>query len=420
MDQAENLRKIMQQKEEQAKEAARVIAVTSGKGGVGKSSVSVNLAIQFARMGKSVVILDADFGLANVEVMFGVIPKYNLSDLLYNGRELKEIICEGPEGIQFISGGSGIANLANFDKEQVKRLIYKMTELEKIADIVIIDTGAGINPSVMEFLISSPETILVTTPEPTSVTDSYALLKALIMTEGFQGKNTTVKMIANRVSDAGEGKNLYEKLSMVVSNFLNINIEFLGVIPQDSYITKAIMKQKPVSIMYPNAAASKQFEAIAKKLSGTQQDVPDSRRGIRGYFKNFFAKKNVLKELINMSKKILIIDDSALMRRVISDIIKLGNEYEVAAIAKDGLEGYEYIRQNPTLYSAVILDINMPKMNGLELLQKLQKNHIEQTVIVVSTVAKEGAKETIQALEYGAFDFVTKPENYFETKGNDF
>ena len=113
------------------------------------------------------------------------------------------------------------------------------------------------------------------------------------MTEGFQGKNTTVKMIANRVSDAGEGKNLYEKLSMVVSKFLNINIEFLGVIPQDSYITKAIMKQKPVSIMYPNAAASKQFEAIAKKLSGIQQDVPDSRRGIRGYFKNFFAKKNV-------------------------------------------------------------------------------------------------------------------------------
>lgn len=103
----------------------------------------------------------------------------------------------------------------------MKRLINKMTELEKIADIVIIDTGAGINPSVMEFLISSPETILVTTPEPTSVTDSYALLKALSMTEGFQGKNTTVKMIANRVSDAGEGKNLYEKLSMVVSKFLN-------------------------------------------------------------------------------------------------------------------------------------------------------------------------------------------------------
>lgn len=121
-----------------------------------------------------------------------------------------------------------------------------------------------------------------------------------------------------------------------------------------------------------------------------------------------------------MSKKILIIDDSALMRRVISDIINAGNEYEVAAIAKDGVEGYNLIVDNPALYSAVILDINMPKMNGLQLLQKLQKNHIEQTIIVVSTVAKEGAKETIQALEYGAFDFVTKPENYLETKSEAF
>ncbi|MGN0318943.1 MAG: chemotaxis-specific protein-glutamate methyltransferase CheB [Lachnospira sp.] len=121
-----------------------------------------------------------------------------------------------------------------------------------------------------------------------------------------------------------------------------------------------------------------------------------------------------------MAKKILIIDDSALMRRVISDIINEGNEYEVAAIAKDGVEGFDLIVSNPNLYSAIILDINMPKMNGLELLQKLQKNRIEQTVIVVSTVAKEGAKETIQALEYGAFDFVTKPENYLETKSDDF
>ncbi len=121
-----------------------------------------------------------------------------------------------------------------------------------------------------------------------------------------------------------------------------------------------------------------------------------------------------------MAKKILVIDDSALMRRVISDIINESNEYEVAAIAKDGVEGFDMIVSNPNLYSAIILDINMPKMNGIELLRNLQKNHIEQTVIVVSTVAKEGAKETIQALEYGAFDFVTKPENYLETKSDNF
>lgn len=123
---------------------------------------------------------------------------------------------------------------------------------------------------------------------------------------------------------------------------------------------------------------------------------------------------------MKVAKKILIIDDSALMRRVISDIINESNDYEVVAIAKDGLEGFDRIVSNPNLYSAIILDINMPKMNGLELLQKLQKNHIEQTVIVVSTVAKDGARETIKALEYGAFDFVTKPENYMDTKGEDF
>lgn len=293
MDQAENLRKIMQQQKEVSKEPARVIAVTSGKGGVGKSSVSVNLAIQFKRMGKNVIILDADFGLANVEVMFGVIPRYNLSDLLYNGKELKEIICDGPEEIKFISGGSGIANLANFDKEQIKRLIAKLSELEQMADIVIIDTGAGINPSVMEFLISSPETILITTPEPTSVTDSYALLKALSMTEGFDEKSTNIKMIANRVLDEKDGKALYEKLSMVVMKFLNINVEFLGTVPQDNYITKAIMKQKPVSIMYPNAVSSKHFETIVQKLEGSVQNALEQRKGIKGYFKNFFARKNM-------------------------------------------------------------------------------------------------------------------------------
>ena len=135
---------------------------------------------------KKVIILDADFGLANIEVMFGVIPKYNLSDLMFAGKELDEIITEGPEGIRFISGGSGIAKLVNLDKEQVRRLVNKLSELEGMADVIIIDTGAGISPAVMEFLVESPETILVTTPEPTSITDSYALLKALSMNENFK------------------------------------------------------------------------------------------------------------------------------------------------------------------------------------------------------------------------------------------
>jgi flagellar biosynthesis protein FlhG len=291
MDQAETLRNIIKKQNQKLVTNARVIAVTSGKGGVGKSSVSINIALQYRKLGKKVIILDADFGLANVEVMFGVIPKYNLSDLMFRGKELKDIITEGPEGVGFISGGSGIAKLVNLDKEQIKRLVNKLSDLEDLADIIIIDTGAGISPSVMEFLMASPETIIVTTPEPTSITDSYALLKALSMCEGFNKKETKIKMLANKVSSESEGKNLYEKLSMVVSKFLQIDIEFLGVIPQDNNITKAVMKQTPVSIMYPNSVSTMCFESIVQALETNQEQVPVHRRGIRGYLKTVFANK---------------------------------------------------------------------------------------------------------------------------------
>ncbi|MDO5403481.1 MAG: MinD/ParA family protein [Eubacteriales bacterium] len=291
MDQAENLRNIIKKQNQKNISNARIIAVTSGKGGVGKSNISINLALQFSRMGKKVVILDADFGLANIEVMFGVIPKYNLSDLMFKGKELKEIITEGPEGVKFISGGSGIAKLVNLDKEQIKRLVGKLSQLEEIADIIIVDTGAGISPSVMEFLVSSPEMIIVTTPEPTSITDSYALLKALSLCEDFDRDATKIKMIANRVSGEEEGENLHEKLSMVVSQFLNVDLEYLGIVPQDGNITKAVMKQKPVSIMFPNAPATKRLEQIARYLENNQDTVLPQRRGIRGYLKTVFAHK---------------------------------------------------------------------------------------------------------------------------------
>lgn len=291
MDQAENLRTIIKRQNQKQVSNARVIAVTSGKGGVGKSSVSINLALQFRRLGKKVIILDADFGLANIEVMFGVIPKYNLSDLIFRGKEIKEIIIEGPEGVGFISGGSGIAKLVNLDREQIRRLVNKMAELEDLADIIIIDTGAGISPSVMEFLMACPETIIVTTPEPTSITDSYALLKALSMYEGFNKEETRVRVIANRVSSIDEGKNLFEKLSVVVSQFLKIDLEFLGIIPQDSSISKAVMKQKPVSIMYPAAEATKCFESITNALVTNQDIAFIERKGIRGYFRTVFARK---------------------------------------------------------------------------------------------------------------------------------
>ena len=233
-------------------------------------------------MGKKVVILDADFGMANIEVMFGVIPKYNLSDLL----------CEGPEGVGFISGGSGIAKMVNLDNDQIRKLVNKMAELEDIADVIIIDTGAGIAPSVMEFLVASPEILLVTTPEPTSITDSYALLKALSMNEDFDKNVTSIKMIANKVSSEMEGRRVYEKLSVVVTKFLNLEIGFIGTVPHDKDITKAIMKQKPVSIMYPNSIAARHYQNIVNTLESHVDNITYSKyRGIKGCIKTIFANR---------------------------------------------------------------------------------------------------------------------------------
>lgn len=291
MDQAESLRNIIKQQEQKQVSSSRVITVTSGKGGVGKSNTAINLALQFKRMGKRVIILDADFGLANIEVMFGVIPQYNLSDIMYKGKELKEIIMQGPEGVGFISGGSGIAKMVNLDSEQIKRLVYKMAELEKMADVIIIDTGAGIAPSVLEFVAASAEVILVTTPEPTSITDAYALLKALNMFPGFERNDTHIRVLCNRVNSENEGQILYEKMSMLVDRFLNINLSMLGCIPQDYLVTKSVMKQKPVSIMYPNSAASKAYEAAAKNLEFHNDYGQSQKIGIGKFFVNIFKRK---------------------------------------------------------------------------------------------------------------------------------
>ncbi len=266
MDQAEQLRNIIKANSI-PRPVARVITVTSGKGGVGKSNTAINLAIQFRKMGQRVIILDADFGLANIEIMFGTVPKHNFCDLIYQGKNIKEIITWGPMEVGFISGGSGIAGLSNLSREYLTYIIQSLAELDAIADIVIVDTGAGISDAVLEFLVASGEILVVTTPEP------------------------QVKVIANKVDSQNEGQALFNKLNAVVSRYLKLPITYLGAVPQDNQLSKAVMQQMPVSIQAPTAKSALAYEAIAAKLMNRELNKNMVKRGMAAFFSHIVNGK---------------------------------------------------------------------------------------------------------------------------------
>ena len=296
MDQAQQLRNVIKLRDQnnqkvEASQMARVVTVTSGKGGVGKSNLAVNLAVQLRKAGKRVIIFDADFGLANVEVMFGAIPQYNLSDFIYRGKRIQEIITPGPMDIGFISGGSGIIGLNNLYREQIMYLVKAIEELNTLADYIIIDTGAGISDQVLEFVMASPEVLLVSTPEPSSLTDSYSLLKALYRNPNFVAADTTIHVISNRVSSLEEGQAVFDKLNSVVSQFLHGKLNYLGMIPQDAALDKAVRQQKSVSLLEPASKSAKAFEVLADNLmNGTHNQVL-AKRGIVQMFSGFLQKR---------------------------------------------------------------------------------------------------------------------------------
>ena len=291
MDQAEQLR-IIKANQQQSRPLARVITVTSGKGGVGKSNTSINLAIQFRKLGKRVIILDADFGLANIEIMFGAVPKHNLCDLIYQGKSITEIITWGPMEVGFISGGSGIAGMSNLSRDYLSYIIQNLSQLDAIADIIIVDTGAGISDAVLEFLVASGEILLVTTPEPTSITDSYSLLKALYRHPRFDENTTKVKMVANRVAKESEGEILFNKLNAVVARYLKIPMTYLGSVPEDVQLARAVMQQMPVSLQNPGAKSTAAYEKIVQKLMGKEEEERQPRRGMAAFFSHILERRN--------------------------------------------------------------------------------------------------------------------------------
>ncbi|MCI9536810.1 MAG: MinD/ParA family protein [Eubacterium sp.] len=285
MDQAEQLRNIIKKRDSKTdhERVAKVITVTSGKGGVGKTSLSVNLAIQLGRLGKRVVVFDADFGLANIEIMLGIRPKYNLADLMYRGKSIEDIITYGPENIGFISGGSGINELANLTRDQVFSMIHRLEELDRIADVIIVDTGAGISDTVLEFVAASEEVLLVATPEPTSITDAYALLKTLNKKASYRPEKTVVKMVANQVRGEREAAELFEKLGVVVGKFLDVEVDFLGSVPYNKNMQRAVMRQAPVSISDPESDSAR----AVKNIAGCLEDVMTEKTEKGGIVKLF-------------------------------------------------------------------------------------------------------------------------------------
>lgn len=281
LDQAESLRKLINNEEEEKKQAStKIITVTSGKGGVGKSNFVVNLAIALQNKGKRVLIFDADLGMGNDDVLMGLYPKHNIFDILFTGLEIKDIIIEGTNGVHLIPAGSALTRAQDLEEEQRKMFLEKLEALDEY-EYILMDTGAGVNRDVLSFVAASEELIIVTTPEPTSLTDGYSLIKA---TDHYKLKDKA-KIVVNKAFTKEEGEETFKKFDRAVSRFLEINIEYLGSILEDKKLVQSVRQQKPFVVLYPNCEAARDIENIAMKLIG--QDV-NTMDGAKGLFRRLF------------------------------------------------------------------------------------------------------------------------------------
>lgn len=269
-DQAEVLRRIVGNmnnglaapENRKTEKRARIITITSGKGGVGKTSVTVNLAIALSRLGLRIAILDVDFGLANVDLLFGITPKHTLLDLIRDEKSIFEVMTDGPNNIKFLSGGSGVEELTRLDRKKLRKFISNIALLDKLYDIILIDTGAGLSRNVMSFIMAADEIILVTTPEPTAITDAYALVKMV----SRRDRKKIIRILVNKAETAREAEDIANRLLVVSEKFLSLKLNKLGYILYDEIIIKSVKQQKPFCLSYPRSQAARNVFALAEAL----------------------------------------------------------------------------------------------------------------------------------------------------------
>lgn len=286
-DQAEQLRELMKNRkteEGNSEKKTRIIAISSGKGGVGKTNISINLAMAYAQLGKKVIVMDADLGLANVNVVLGIIPKYNLYHLIRKQKRMSEILMSTDYGIQIVAGASGFSKIANLTDEERDNFIEELSTLSD-ADIIIIDTSAGVSNNVLGFIAAADDAIIVTTPEPTAITDAYGIIK-IIATE-IENMDLGLKLIVNRVKSVTEGRKIAERVINIAGQFLNLKLDYLGYVYEDQGVGSAVIHQKPFMASDPNGKAAICVRHIVSRLENVEYKEGS---GVGSFLKRLLGK----------------------------------------------------------------------------------------------------------------------------------
>lgn len=260
------------------KKETRVIAITSGKGGVGKTNIVANLGFALSRLGKKVLILDADLGLGNLDVLLGLAPRYNLSHVISGEKSLEEIILKGPGKLEILPASSGIQELTQLSKQQKIQILTKLDLLIDSFDVLLIDTAAGISTNVLDFNATAQEILVVVSPEPTSLTDAYALMKVL----SLKYSEKHCKLLVNQAANDQEGRDIYRQLNLVTERFLDISVKYFGCVLFDEKVTKSVRRQQIVLELFPDSPASKSFSMLAKKIKNMK--ISKSTKGDSNLF----------------------------------------------------------------------------------------------------------------------------------------